>query len=83
MRSGSRRALGDGRARTCNLLWSDRGVPGQKSAESPTNPHPTRSEPSGGTAVRTFLREFREFALRSNVVDLAVAVVIGVAFNAN
>jgi large conductance mechanosensitive channel len=32
--------------------------------------------------VRTFLREFREFALRSNVVDLAVAVVIGVAFNA-
>jgi len=32
--------------------------------------------------VRTFLREFRDFALKSNVVDLAVAVVIGVAFNA-
>lgn len=32
--------------------------------------------------MRTFIREFRNFALKSNVVDLAVAVVIGVAFNA-
>jgi large conductance mechanosensitive channel len=27
------------------------------------------------------LKEFREFALRGNIVDLAVAVVIGTAFN--
>ena len=32
--------------------------------------------------MRTLLRDFRDFALKSNVVDLAVAVVIGVAFNA-
>ena len=29
---------------------------------------------------RTFLEEFRAFAMRGNVVDLAVAVVIGAAF---
>ena len=28
-----------------------------------------------------FLKEFKEFAVKGNVVDLAVAVVIGVAFN--
>ncbi len=28
------------------------------------------------------LKEFREFAMRGNVVDLAVGVIIGVAFNA-
>ncbi len=30
--------------------------------------------------MSTFLREFKEFAMRGNVVDLAVAVVIGGAF---
>lgn len=29
-----------------------------------------------------FIREFREFALRGNVVDLAVGIIIGVAFGA-
>ena len=29
----------------------------------------------------SMLREFREFAVRGNVVDLAVAVIIGTAFN--
>lgn len=29
----------------------------------------------------SFLTEFKEFAMRGNVVDLAVAVVMGVAFN--
>ena len=29
-----------------------------------------------------FVKEFREFALRGNVVDLAVAVIIGAAFGA-
>lgn len=29
----------------------------------------------------SFLKEFKEFAMRGNVVDLAVAVVMGVAFN--
>ena len=32
--------------------------------------------------VRGFLREFREFAMRGNVVDLAVGVIIGAAFSA-
>ena len=30
--------------------------------------------------MRTFVQEFREFAMRGNIVDLAVAVVIGAAF---
>ena len=29
-----------------------------------------------------FLRDFRKFIMRGNIVDLAVAVIIGVAFNA-
>jgi len=32
--------------------------------------------------VKQLLKDFREFALKGNVIDLAVAVVIGVAFNA-
>ena len=32
--------------------------------------------------VRQCLKEFRDFALRGNVIDLAVAVVIGAAFTA-
>ena len=32
--------------------------------------------------MRTLLRDFRDFVLRGNVVDLAVAVVIGAAFTA-
>jgi large conductance mechanosensitive channel len=32
------------------------------------------------SAVGGFLRDFREFALRGNVVDLAVGVIIGAAF---
>ena len=32
--------------------------------------------------MKQLLKDFREFALRGNVIDLAVAVVIGVAFNA-
>ena len=30
--------------------------------------------------MRTFAREFREFAMKGNIVDLAVAVIIGAAF---
>lgn len=30
--------------------------------------------------MRTFLQEFREFAMKGNIVDLAVAVIIGTAF---
>ena len=30
--------------------------------------------------VRGFLREFREFAMRGNVVDMAVGIIIGAAF---
>lgn len=32
--------------------------------------------------MKQLLKDFREFALKGNVIDLAVAVVIGVAFNA-
>jgi large conductance mechanosensitive channel len=32
--------------------------------------------------VRQFVRDFRKFILRGNVIDLAVAVVVGAAFNA-
>ena len=32
--------------------------------------------------MKTFLKEFKEFALRGNVVDLAVGVIIGGAFQA-
>ncbi len=32
--------------------------------------------------LKNFLNEFKEFAVKGNVIDLAVAVVIGVAFNA-
>jgi large conductance mechanosensitive channel len=35
---------------------------------------------SGRRATGGFLREFQEFALKGNVVDLAVAVIIGGAF---
>jgi large conductance mechanosensitive channel len=30
--------------------------------------------------MRTFIQEFREFAMKGNIVDLAVAVIIGAAF---
>ena len=30
--------------------------------------------------MKTFLQEFREFAMKGNIVDLAVAVIIGAAF---
>ena len=32
--------------------------------------------------MRTFVSDFRKFILRGNVIDLAVAVVVGTAFNA-
>ena len=30
--------------------------------------------------MRTFVREFREFAMKGNIMDLAIAVIIGAAF---
>jgi len=43
---------------------------------------PVRNLPGGPTVVRVggLGREFRDFVLRGNVVDLAIAVVIGAAF---
>jgi large conductance mechanosensitive channel len=35
-----------------------------------------------GAGMKTFLNEFKEFALRGSVLDLAVAVVVGAAFTA-
>lgn len=32
--------------------------------------------------MKSMLREFREFAMRGNVVDMAVGIVVGVAFSA-
>jgi large conductance mechanosensitive channel len=37
---------------------------------------------SGENAMSGFLNEFKEFAMRGNVVDMAVGIVIGVAFGA-
>ena len=37
---------------------------------------------AGGDAMSGFFQEFKEFAMRGNVVDLAVGIVIGVAFGA-
>ncbi len=37
---------------------------------------------SGGEYMKTFIKEFKEFAIKGNVVDLAVAVIIGGAFRA-
>ena len=34
------------------------------------------------TAMKKFLQEFKEFALRGNVMDLAIGVIIGAAFQA-
>jgi large conductance mechanosensitive channel len=36
----------------------------------------------GGHAMSGFLQEFKEFAMRGNVVDMAVGIIIGVAFGA-
>lgn len=36
----------------------------------------------GGRRVRSFWEDFKAFALKGNVVDLAVAVIIGTAFGA-
>jgi large conductance mechanosensitive channel len=36
----------------------------------------------GGHAMSGFFQEFKEFAMRGNVVDLAVGIIIGVAFGA-
>ena len=43
-------------------------------------PGPTHSEV--GQEMSGFFQEFKEFAMRGNVVDLAVGIVIGVAFGA-
>lgn len=37
---------------------------------------------SGGDFLRAFINEFKAFAIKGNVVDLAVAVIIGGAFRA-
>lgn len=42
----------------------------------------TRNATKGDVAVAALFKEFREFIARGNVVDLAVAVVIGAAFTA-
>ena len=34
-----------------------------------------------GTDMKKFLKEFRDFALRGNVMDMAVGVIIGAAFS--
>src|SRR5689334_25394034 len=47
----------------------------------PNRTDPIRSEEKE-SVVRQFLSDFRKFILRGNVLDLAVAVVVGTAFNA-
>jgi large conductance mechanosensitive channel len=43
-------------------------------------PHRDQDGPHPRTRRRPMLREFREFAMRGNVVDMAVGIVIGAAF---
>jgi large conductance mechanosensitive channel len=43
---------------------------------------PAGTQPSGGQAVTDVYKEFKEFITRGNVIDLAVAVIIGLAFTA-
>ena len=45
-------------------------------------PTAQRDEPHREVLVHERLREFKAFVLRGNVVDLAVAIVIGTAFTA-
>ncbi len=40
----------------------------------------TRIEKGGIHILKKFLEEFKQFALRGNVMDLAVGVIIGAAF---
>src|SRR6185437_15378599 len=40
-----------------------------------------RSDLGEGGVVRNFLNDFKKFIMRGNVVDLAVAVIVGAAFN--
>lgn len=47
----------------------------------PTGAHDPNPQPKTGRA-RTFAREFKAFAFKGNVIDLAVGIVIGTAFNA-
>jgi large conductance mechanosensitive channel len=54
----------------------DRGH-GAKSASLPYNLGHATELPSGGLAM---LEEFKKFAMRGNVIDLAVGVIIGAAF---
>src|SRR2546423_1916353 len=73
------------RARTAeasNLVVSSSGV----SPYSARNlPHCDKMRPSsqsrpGGTTMKDTVKDFKAFVLRGNVVDLAIAVVIGAAF---
>jgi large conductance mechanosensitive channel len=41
-----------------------------------------KNTPKGETKMKKFMSEFRDFALKGNVMDLAVAVIIGAAFQA-
>jgi large conductance mechanosensitive channel len=43
-------------------------------------PQPSAPDDSESPEERAMLKEFREFAMRGNVIDLAVGVVIGAAF---
>ena len=47
-------------------------------------PHATRSgiRSNDGGTVSKVMKDFRDFLMRGNVLDLAVAVIIGIAFNA-
>jgi large conductance mechanosensitive channel len=49
---------------------------------APNGPKPGPPHWEVGQGMSSFFREFKEFAMRGNVVDLAVGIVIGVAFGA-
>src|SRR4051794_12261566 len=61
------------------MMWT-----GSTDAISPSLPTPvcSRRQRTAGGSLSNVMKGFKEFILRGNVVDLAVAVVLGTAFTA-
>jgi large conductance mechanosensitive channel len=63
------------------LMLAMMGMPVLAASEQPTQSPTTTKPPILETKAIGLLQEFKRFAMRGNVVDLAVAVVIGGAFS--
>jgi large conductance mechanosensitive channel len=65
-----------------NLVDFSSGVSPYSARDLPewANMRPSSESGPGGTTVKDLIKDFKAFVLRGNVVDLAIAVVIGAAF---